>query len=395
MKPMLVLKRMKIVIAAMGGIFVLSVVLSACTNSAANSGAMQFPPQNLPVFQVKPTNASTTEEYTASLEGTKNVDIRPQVSGYLQQIYVDEGAYVHKGQSLFRIDAKVYQAQLDNAKANLLAAKANEENAQINVTKLQPLLQANVVSDVQMKSAQAALDAAKASVAQAEAMVQNASINVGYTEVAAPVDGYLGKIPYKLGSLVGPTDAQPLTVLSEVADMYAYFSMSEQDFLSFKDRYKGATIEEKIKEMPPVELVLSNGSIYTQKGKVETVEGQFDKTIGAIPFRVLFPNPNGLLRTGNTGKIRIPTEQAQVLVVPQEATYDLQDKVFVFAVGDSNKVVSKPITITGTSGNYYLVTGGIKTGDKLVYTGLDRLRDGAVIVPQPMSLDSLIAARPL
>ncbi len=392
---MLVLKRMKNVIAAMGGIFILSAALSACTNSAANSGMMAFPPQTLPVFQVHPTNASTTEEYTASLEGTKNVDIRPQVSGYLQQIYVDEGAFVHKGQPLFRIDAKVYQAQLDNAKANLLAAKANEENAQINVSKLQPLLQANVVSDVQMKSAQAALDASKASVAQAEAMVQNASINVGYTEVTAPVDGYLGKIPYKLGSLVGSTDAQPLTVLSEVADVYAYFSMSEQDFLAFKDRYKGATVEDKIRQMPPVQLVLSNGSVYAEKGKVETVEGQFDKNIGAISFRVLFPNPNGLLRTGNTGKIRIPTQQAQVMVVPQEATFELQDKVFVFAVGDSNKVASKPISIAGTSGNYYLVKGGLNTGDKLVYTGLDRLRDGVVIVPQPMSLDSLITARPL
>jgi membrane fusion protein (multidrug efflux system) len=395
MKPMLVLKRMKNVIAAMGGIFILSAVFTACTNSAANSGMMAFPPQTLPVFQVHPTNASTTEEYTAALEGTKNIDIRPQVSGYLQQIYVDEGAFVHKGQPLFRIDAKVYQAQLDNAKANLLAAKANEENAQINVTKLQPLLQANVVSDVQMKSAQASLDAAKASVAQAEAMVQNAGINVGYTEVLAPVEGYLGKIPFKLGSLVGPTDAQALTVVSEVSDMYAYFSMSEQDFLAFKDRYKGATIEDKIKQMPPVLLVLSNGSVYPEKGRVETVEGQFDKNIGAIPFRVLFPNPNGLLRTGNTGKIRIPTQQSQVLVVPQEATFELQDKVFVFAVGDSNKVASKPISIAGTSGNYYLVKGGLNTGDKLVYTGLDRLRDGAVIVPQPMSLDSLITARPL
>lgn len=395
---MLEMKRMKnSVTAALGVIFVLAafvIGMTGCTESAANANFQQ-PPQTLPVIQVNPTNASTYEEYSASVEGTRNVDIRPQVDGYLDKIYLDEGAFVHKGQPLFKINDRVYAAQLENAKANLQSAKAAEESAQINVDKLAPLVQNNVVSDVQLKTAKAALDAAKANVAQAEAMVQNADINVGFTLVTAPIDGYIGRIPYKIGSLVGRTDPQPLTVVSEISEVYAYFSMSESDFLKFKNKYQGATVEEKVKQMPQVDLVLSDGSVYARKGKVETVEGQFDRTIGTIPFRVVFPNPDGSLRTGNTGKIRIPKEETGVFAIPQAATYELQDKVFVFAVGDSNKVASKLITITGSKGNYYLVSKGVNPGDKIVFAGLDRLRDGAVIVPQVMSQDSLSKVVPL
>ena len=392
---MLLKKQLKNVMAAVGGLFLLSAVLSGCSDSVANGGMPAPPPQTLPVFRVQSADAATYQEFSASLEGTRNVEIRPQVDGYLAQIFQDEGAFVHKGQPLFKIDDKVYTAQLDNAKANVLSARAAQENAQINVNKLAPLVSGGVVSDVQLKTAQASLDVAKANVAQAEALVRNAEINVGYTLVTAPVDGYLGRIPFKTGSLVGKNDAQALTMLSEVSEVYAYFSMSEKDFLSFKSRYKGASVEEKIKHLPPVELVLADGSVFPQKGRVETVEGQFDKNIGAIPFRVVFPNPNGLLRSGNTGKVRIPDPQDSVLVVPQESTYELQDKVLVFSVGDSNKVTGKPIAISGRSGNYYLVAGGLKSGEEVVYTGLDRLRDGMVIIPQPISLDSLIKASPL
>jgi membrane fusion protein (multidrug efflux system) len=277
----------------------------------------------------------------------------------------------------------------------LAAAKANLANAQINVSKLTPLVQNNVISDVQLKTAQAAYDAAAANVSQAESVVRNSEINLGYTMIKAPVDGYIGRIPHKTGSLVGTTTQEPLTVISEIKKVYAYFSLSENDFFQFKNQFSGKTVEEKIKQMPPVELVLADGSVYPEKGKVEVVSGQFNNTIGSISFRASFENKNGLLRSGNTGKVRIPRSITSALIVPQEATFELQDKVFVFAVGDSNKVTSKPLTIAGTSGNYYLVQGGINPGEKIVYTGLDRLRDGAVIQPQPMSMDSLLKARPM
>jgi membrane fusion protein (multidrug efflux system) len=366
------------------------ITLYSCNSSAGNEAGMQMPPQALPVITLSNQPATTFQEFSASLEGSKVIEIRPQVDGYLDKIYVDEGAHVRRGQPLFHINDRPYLEQLNNAKASLGAAKANLANAQINVSKLTPLVQSNVVSEVQLKTAQASYDAAAASVAQAQAMVGNAQINLGYTTISAPVDGYIGRIPMKTGSLVGTTTAEALTVLSEIKEIYAYFSFSERDFLDFKNNYPGTTIEEKIKQMPPVELLLADNSVYPNKGRIETVSGQFNNQIGAINFRAAFQNTDGLLRSGNTGKIRIPRLISSTLVVPQEATFEIQDKVFVFILADSNKVVSAPITITGTSGNYYLVEKGVQPGQRIVYSGLDRLRDGAVIQPEPLSLDSLI-----
>ena len=371
-------------------------ILEACKSSTDNSGGYgAMPPQELPVITVSSQPATTYQEYTASLEGSRDIEIRPQVDGYLDRIYVDEGAHVKKGQLLFKINPQPYLEQLNNANALHAAAKASLENAEINVNKLQPLVQNNVISDVQLKSAQAAYNVAKANVSQAAAAVQSARINLGYTSVTAPASGYIGKIPLKTGSLVGKTTIEPLTVLSETRDIHAYFSMSEINFLQFKDQFPGNTIEQKIKQMPPVQLVLASDSVYPEKGKVQLAEGQFSKTTGTINFRATFPNAQGILRSGNTGKIRIERKLGNSILIPQEATFELQDKIFVFAVGDSNKVMSKPLTIAGTSGNYYLVQGGINQGDKIVYTGLDRLRDGAVIQPQPISMDSLLKARPM
>jgi membrane fusion protein (multidrug efflux system) len=376
-------------------LIILTSGLYACKSSTGDGAMMQMPPQTLPVITVGNLPATTYQEFPASLEGSKDIEVRPQVEGYLDKIYVDEGAHVRKGQPLFHINDRPYREQLNNASASLSAAKANLANAQINVSKLTPLVQNNVISDVQLKTAQAAHDAAAANVAQAEAMVQNAQINVGYTLITAPVDGYIGRIPFKGGSLVGTTTTIPLTVISEIKEVRAYFSMSENDFIQFKARFPGATIEEKIKHMPPVELLLSDNSVYPLKGKVETVSGQFNSSKGTISFRATFENANGLLRSGNTGVIRVPRSITSAIVIPQGATFEMQDKILVFILADSNKVAARPITVTGRSGNYYLVEKGVKQGDKIVFTGLDRLRDGAVIVPQPMSMDSLLKAEPL
>jgi membrane fusion protein (multidrug efflux system) len=256
-------------------------------------------------------------------------------------------------------------------------------------------VQNNIVSDVQLKTAKASYNAAAAQVSQAEAIVRNAQINLGYTLIKAPVNGYIGRIPFKTGSLVSVMGSQSLTMLSEINEVYAYFSMSENDFLQFKNQFAGNTIAEKLKQMPPVELVLADNSTYPQKGKVETVAGQFNNSMGAISFRASFKNTDGLLRSGNTGKIRIPRSITSALVVPKEATFELQDKVFVFVLDDSNKVASVPVTIAGQSGNYYLVSKGVKPGEKIVYSGLDRLKDGVAIKPEIISLDSLLILKPL
>jgi membrane fusion protein, multidrug efflux system len=344
--------------------------------------------------------ATTYQDFTASVEGKRDVEIRPQVDGYLTGIQVDEGAYVHKGQTLFLIDPRPFQEQLNNAKANLQAAGASMENAQINVDKLKPLVENRVVSDVLLKSAQTTYNSAEAAVGQAQSAVQTARLNLNYTTIVAPSDGYVGTIPYKTGSLVTKAMAGALTVVSETRDMRVYFSMSEPDFLRFKQKYPGSTIADKVKEMPPVQLVLADNSVYPQPGKVELVEGQFDKTVGAIKFRASFPNADGSLRSGNTGKVRVPTVFESVLVVPQDATFELQDKVFVYTVADSNKIVTKALTISGSTTNYYFVSDGVKQGDKIVLNSMSTtltggLRDGMVIVPQMVSIDSLLKTKPL
>ena len=369
-------------------------LLNSC-NSSSGTMLQTQSLQALPVITVNALPATTYQEFSASLEGTKDIEVRPQVDGTLDKIYVDEGAYVKKGQPLFRINDRIYREQYNNARANLLASKANLVNAQISVSKLTPLVENNVISDVQLKTAKAGYDAAAAQVSQAEAMVRNSQISLGYTTIKAPVDGYIGRIPYKTGSLVGLTTPEPLTVLSDIKDVYAYFSMSENDFLQFRNQFTGNTIAEKLKQLPPVELLLADNSVYPQKGKVQTVSGQFNNSMGAISFRASFPNGGGLLRSGNTGKIRIPRSVTSALIIPQEATFELQDKVLVFVVGDSNKVASVPITITGKSGGYYLVEKGVKPGEKIVYSGLDRLREGVKIDPQPISMDSLLKLKPL
>lgn len=376
------------------------IALTGCGSKTPQGAAGAMPPPALPVVTVTSMDASTFQDFTASVEGSKDIEIRPQVDGILTHIYVDEGAYVHAGQTLFRIDSRPYNEQQNSAHANLLAAQAALENAKINVDKLKPLVENNVVSDVQMKTAQAAYDQAKANVAQARAAESSASINVGYTIIKAPADGYIGRIPYKTGSLVGTTSPDALTILSQTKDMYVYFSMSETDFLHFIDKYPGKTVSDKVKQMPPVQLVLADDSIYPDKGKVGIVEGQFDKSVGAISFRATFPNAQGILRSGNTGKIRIPNIHQNAVVVPQQATFELQDKVFVYTLGDSNKVVTKPLDISDRTTNYYFVSGGVKAGDKIILSSQSAmltggLKDGMVIQPQMISTDSLLKEYPL
>jgi membrane fusion protein, multidrug efflux system len=374
-------------------LFFSGLALQSC-NTASSAPIGVIPEQSLPVISLNTYPVTTYKEFTASLEGSRDIEIRPQVDGYLDKIFVDEGAAVRKGQLLFHIDARPYQEQLNNANANLQSAKAALENASINVEKLTPLVQNNVISDVQLKSARAAYDAAKANVAQAQAAAASANINLGFTNITAPADGFIGKIPLKTGSLVGRSTVNALTVLSETKEMHVYFSMSETDFLQFKKQIAGNTIEEKIKQLPQVELLLPDNTIYPQKGKVEIVQGQFDKSIGTINFRATFPNALGLLRSGNTGKIRVPQQASTSILVPQEATFETQDKIFVFTVNDSSKVTGKPIAVTGRAGNYYVVASGLKTGDKIVYSGLGRLQDGMKINPQLISMDSLTKVSP-
>ena len=373
-----------------------SVLLAGCAEQQAPQQAMA--PPALPVETVHTGTETTYQDYPASIEGVVNVEIRPQVAGVLERILVDEGAAVRKGQPLFRINDAPFREQLNNALAAQQAAAGSVVSAQVEVDRFAPLVENKVVSPVQLQTAQAALTVAKANLQRAKTTVSSARINLGYTTISAPVSGYLGRLQTKPGSLVGPTDAQALTQLSDVHEVHTYFALGEDDFITFRKQYAGQTLQDKLKHLPPVALVLADQSTYPTRGKVDMVDGQFDKTTGAVTLRATFPNGNGLLRSGNTGTIRLALAHPNVLLVPTAATVELQDRVFVYAVGDSNKVSRQAITIQGKSGANYLVSEGVKDGDRIVLQGVDHLQEGQVIqptqAPRAAAVASKVAAAP-
>jgi len=366
----------------MKSIYLALIALALYSCSPKPQTAVAPPPPSLPVATIISGTETTYQEYPASVEGTVNVEVRPQVSGSLDKVFVDEGAFVNAGQPIFKINDQPYRAQLNNALASQHAAEAAAANAQLEIDKLTPLVQNKVVSEYQLKTAKAAYDVAKANIEQAKANVSTAQINLGYTLIKAPVSGYIGRLAKKQGSLVAPADAQALTLLSDVHDVHVYFSLGEKDFVSFKEQYPGETLKDKLKQLPAVDLLLADNSEYAKQGKIDMIDGQFDKNTGAITLRASFPNGQGLLRSGNTGKIRLSLQHKDAIIVPQSATVEMQDKVFVFTVADSNKVKKQALTIVGKSGTNYLVKDGVKAGDQVVLSGFDHLQEGTVIHPE-------------
>jgi len=356
-----------------------AIVLVSCKSAPDQPAAV--PPPVLPVSSIKVSSETTFLEYPASIEGAVDIDVRPQVSGYLEKVLVNEGAYVTAGQTLFKINDQPFKEALNNARASLHAAEAAILNAQLEVDKLTPLVQNKVVSDFQLKTATTSYKIAQANAEQARANVATAQINLGYTNVKATVSGYIGRIPKKQGSLVSPTDQIALTQLSDIHEVHVYFSLAENEFNIFNQNYPGKTPADRLKNLPGVELLLADRSAYPLKGKIDMIDGRFDRNTAAITLRASFPNASGTLRSGNTGQIRLGLQHEDAILVPQSATVELQDKVFVFAVNKANKVNKKPITVIGKSGSNYLVKNGVKAGDQIVLSGLDRLQDGQLIQP--------------
>ena len=359
----------------------ISILLYGCgAGSGGNDPRKQERP-TLSVAKVQRSDATVTTGYAALIEGRVNVEIRPQVDGTLQNIYVDEGAFVKAGQPLFRIDDQVYREQYNGALASQHAAEARLVAAKIDMDKLVPLVQSNVVSDIQLKSAQANYQVAQAAVEQAKAALRSASVNLAYTVIKAPVSGYIGKIPFRIGTLVTKNQTGWLTMLSDISEVYAYFSMSELDFIRFRKQFAGASMQQTLHQVPPVSLLLADGSRFSEKGSLTTVSGQFDQATGSVRVRAVFPNRQGLLRSGNTGTVVMESVYQQALMVPQASTVELQDKVFVFLLDKGNKVRKQAITVSARTNDSYVVGSGLNEGDTFVMVGVDKLQDGAVITP--------------
>jgi membrane fusion protein (multidrug efflux system) len=356
----------------------------------SNAGASANEVKEYPVLTILPRTTTLYNEFPATIQGQQNVEIRPKIDGYIDQIYVDEGATVRKGQLLFRISAPQYEQEVRTAQANIKIAEANVNAAQMEVNKVRPLVEKDIISKYELQSAQFNLQSRQAALAQTRAALANARTNLGYTSVTSPVNGVVGTIPYKIGSLVSSNTAQPLTTVSNIGNIYAYFSINEKQALDFSRNTKGATTEARLASIPPVSLILSNGSTFPEKGRIETASGLINTETGSISVRATFPNPGNIIRSGSSGIIQIPATIDSALMVPQKSTYEIQGKRFVYVLESTGTVRSAAVQVMENSnGQYFVVEEGLNPGDKIVMEGVATLREGAAIKPREVNADSV------
>ncbi|ATN05128.1 MULTISPECIES: efflux RND transporter periplasmic adaptor subunit [Chryseobacterium] len=374
--------------------------LTACKKEAPKQdGAKPFP-----VVSVESKNIVGYQTFPATIQGRVNNDVRAKIQGYITQLLVDEGQYVTKGQPLFRLETNILnenaaasKAGIGAAESTIAAAQASVNAAQLEVNKLKPLVQKNIISNVQLQTAQANLAQAQAQLQQAhaakrqaEANYKGVEANIEYSIIRAPISGVVGRLPLKVGSLVGPSDQTPLTTISDTSQIYAYFAMNEKEYFNFLEKAPGASMPEKIKNLPMVELQLANGSLYPEKGRIEAITGQIDPTTGTIQFRVGFSNAQKLLSNGNSGTIRFPQRYDNVLVVPESATYEQQGIVYVYKIDKGDTARNVVINVIDRIDNMALIKSGVNKGETVIAAGIGGLKPGTAVKPKPIKMDSLV-----
>lgn len=354
------------------GIALFALTFTSCSQSAGEGEGSVYK-----TLAVGRENRVVTRDYTAVINGRQSVEIRPQVSGTITKVCIEEGAKIKKGQPLFIIDQVLYEAALQTAVANVKSAEAALATARITEESKEALFEKHVVSAFDLTTSRNELLEAEAALEQAKADEKNARNNLSYTVVKSPVDGVASMLPYRVGALVSSSITTPLTTVSDDEEMYVYFSMTESQILTLVR--ESGTLENAMKEMPEVELRLSDGLMYTHKGKIDAISGTIDTSTGAVSLRATFPNPEKMLRDGGSGTVVFPYVRDSVLVVPQEATYEIQDKIFVYKVVDG-KACSTQITVFPVNnGSEYVVESGLQEGDVIVAEGAGLLQEGTVI----------------
>ncbi|RMA66112.1 efflux RND transporter periplasmic adaptor subunit [Ulvibacter antarcticus] len=351
-------------------------VVISCGNTEQNQPAAEAPPASFPVAKIQSKTVTGYTDYPATIEGMVNSDVRAKTSGYIEKVFVDEGQKVRKGQVLFKLETQSLSQDAG-------AAKARINIAQVEVDKLIPLVEKNIISPVQ-------LETAKANLAQARANYSGVSANIGYATIKSPIDGYVGSINFREGALISPSDSKPLTTVSEIDQVYAFFSFNEAQYIDHLQRSEGKTKAERIKNSPDLSLILANGKMYSEKGRIQTSTGQINQSTGTIKIRAAFNNPNEILTNGNSGKIRFPIEYKDAIVVPQTATFEQQGNIMIFKLGENNKVETSILQVKGTVDNLYVVESGIDENDKIIVSGVGKLRNGMVISPQETSFEDAI-----
>lgn len=352
-------------------ILVLTLVAS-CKNASQPVDAVSYK-----TMEVEYGDRTLTQNYSAVINGRQSVEIRPQVSGTITKVCIAEGARVKQGQVLFIIDRVPYEAALQTAVANVKSAEAAVATARMTADSKEELFKENVVSDFDLQTARNSLLEAEAALAQAEAEEVNARNNLSYTEVKSPVDGVASMLPYRVGALVSSSITTPLTTVSDDREVYAYFSMTENQVLSLISQ--SGTLEKALEEMPEVELQLSNGDTYAHKGKIDAISGTIETGTGVVSVRATFPNPEELLRNGGSGQVVFPHNMNHVIVIPQEATYEIQDKIFTYKVVDGKASSVQLQVYPVNDGNEYIVEKGLEKGDIIIAEGAGLVQEGAVV----------------
>jgi len=364
-----------------GLLFLTGLTLASCGNKqdkAAQTGAAQ--PKDYKVLTLDTRSATLNTDFPASIQGQENIEIRPRIEGYIEKIYVDEGAVVKAGQPLFKINDPQYEQAVRTANAGIKTAQAQVSTAKLAVVKVKPLVEKEIVSAYELESAQYSYDSAIANLAQARAALVNARTNLGYTTVTSPVNGVVGSIPFRLGSLVNSATTSPLTTVSSIGNVYAYFALNEKLLLAFTRDSTGTTFSQKLAKLPKVSLLLSDGSLYAEQGRIETVNGLINTATGSANIRARFSNPKGIIRSGSSATVRLPNALKDVILIPQSATFELQDKLFAVVLQKDGTTKNVSLSVMqNTAGNFYVVESGLKAGDQVVLEGVSTLKDGTKI----------------
>ena len=366
-------------------------LLPVCAAALAGCGAdtQANPPEKetlpeLPVTQLQARDTVLTHAYVADIQAVRNVEIRARLEGFLEQIYVDEGQAVQKGQLLFRLNDSEYRGRLTQAQAALSQARADARVAQLELERVKLLVSKNIISKTELEVARAKYRAAQAAVQQMESAESRAALNVSFTLIKAPFDGVINRIPLKKGSVV--QDGILLTSLSDTRGVFAYFNVSEAEYLEYvKTRQQDSARSTNV-----ATLILADGSTYAVKGKVETVEAQFAPTTGSIAFRARFSNPQKLLRHGATGRILLTNTVPDAVLVPQKSVFEVQDKNYVYVVDPNGRVEQRSFEPQTRLSDFYVVKSGLKPGDRVVYEGIQDLHDGSLIKPEFIPMKDLL-----
>lgn len=348
--------------------------------SCGNKGNMQFGDNEFPVATVERASSDMQTTFPAVIKGVQDVEIRPKISGFITQVCVREGQSVGAGQLLFVIDNVTYQAAVRQAQAAVNTAQAQVNTAKLTYDNTKQLHENKVVGDYELQTARNTYESARAQLAQAQAALASAKETLSFCYVKSPTSGVVGSLPYKVGTLASASSAQPLTTVSNISSMEVYFSMTEKDVLAMTKT--SGSVQQAIASMPEVRLQLADGTVYNQPGHVTKMSGMIDAATGSVSMIARFPNPQRLLKSGGSGSVIIPSRSSNTIIVPQSVVSEVQDKLFIYVVGKDNKVKYTEITVAPQNdGKNYVVTSGLKTGDKYVTNGITKLSDGMEIVP--------------